>query len=44
VAVNTEQSKVQDLYNEMQKMVVLLKVDLSSALSILITYQDNDGD
>ena len=44
VAVNTEQLKVQDLYNEMQKMVVLLKVDLSSALSILITYQDNDGD
>ncbi|MEN8927443.1 MAG: imelysin family protein [Flavobacteriales bacterium] len=44
VAVNTEQAKVQDLYEEMQKMVVLLKVDLSSALSVLITYQDNDGD
>lgn len=35
---------VQEVYNEMQKMVVLLKVDLSSALSVLITYQDNDGD
>ncbi|MFT7011704.1 MAG: hypothetical protein ACJAWR_001727, partial [Flavobacteriales bacterium] len=29
---------------ELQKIIVLLKVDLSSALSILITYQDNDGD
>lgn len=44
VAVTTNQPKVQELYNELQKMVVLLKVDMSSALSILITYQDNDGD
>ena len=42
--VIANQANVQDLYDEMQRMVVLLKVDLSSALSILITYQDNDGD
>lgn len=42
--VLTNQSKVQELYDEMQKLVVLLKLDLTSALSILITYQDNDGD
>lgn len=44
IAVRTEQIKVQDLYDELQRMVVLLKVDMSSTLSVLITYQDNDGD
>jgi predicted lipoprotein len=43
-AVTSNKPAVQEIYNEMQKMVVLLKVDLSSALSVLITYQDNDGD
>lgn len=42
--VVANQSGVQEVYNEMQKLVILLKVDLSSALSVLITYQDNDGD
>jgi uncharacterized protein len=31
-------------YLEMQKLLVLLKNDMPSALGILITYQDNDGD
>lgn len=31
-------------YQELQKLVVLLKTDLPSATGILITYQDNDGD
>lgn len=44
IAVISEQANVQKLYDELQKIIVLLKVDLSSALSILITYQDNDGD
>lgn len=35
---------VEALYEEIQKMIVLTKTDLASALSILITYQDNDGD
>lgn len=32
------------LYQSMQKLVPLIKVDLTSALGVLITYQDNDGD
>ena len=35
---------MKDLYSEMQKVVRLLKVDMSSAMSVTITYTDNDGD
>ena len=35
---------VQNLYDELQQLVILLKVDLTSALGIQITYADNDGD
>jgi predicted lipoprotein len=31
-------------YTELQKLTVLLKTDMTSALGILITYGDNDGD
>ncbi|PJJ54953.1 imelysin family protein [Hymenobacter chitinivorans] len=31
-------------YNEMQKAVRLIKVDMTSALGITVTYVDNDGD
>ncbi|MDN5205338.1 imelysin family protein [Fulvivirgaceae bacterium BMA10] len=31
-------------YQELQKLVILFKTDMSSALGVLITYQDNDGD
>ena len=31
-------------YQSMQKLVPLIKVDLTSALGVLVTYQDNDGD
>ncbi|MCB9195539.1 MAG: imelysin family protein [Flavobacteriales bacterium] len=34
----------QDIYLEYQKMIPLLKVDLTSALGVIIVYQDNDGD
>ncbi len=37
-------SQVMATYQEMQKLVPLIKVDLTSALGVLITYQDNDGD
>lgn len=37
-------SQVMSTYQEMQKLVPLIKVDLTSALGVLITYQDNDGD
>lgn len=41
--LNSNQGMV-DTYNEMQKLVRLLKVDMTSAMSITITYTDNDGD
>jgi predicted lipoprotein len=31
-------------YQELQKLVILFKTDMTSSLGILITYQDNDGD
>ncbi len=37
-------TKVNLTYIEIQKMVVLLKADLPSALGVVITYQDGDGD
>jgi predicted lipoprotein len=33
-----------EIYLEYQKLIPLIKVDLTSALGIIITYQDNDGD
>ena len=35
---------VQNLYDELEELKILLKVDLTSALGIQITYLDNDGD
>ena len=35
---------VMSAYTALQELIVLLKADLSSAMGILITYQDNDGD
>ena len=35
---------VQGVYTEMQKAVRMLKVDMASAMSITITFVDNDGD
>ena len=43
-AVNSETTSLNTLYQSMQKLVPLIKVDLTSALGVLITYQDNDGD
>ena len=31
-------------YGELQRLVPYIKVDMTSALGVLITYQDNDGD
>lgn len=42
--VQSDQQTAIDAYAEMQQLVVLWKVDMMSALGILITYQDNDGD
>jgi len=32
------------VFDELQKLVVLLKVDMTSAMGISVTYVDNDGD
>lgn len=43
-AVVTEQNQALEVFEEMQRVVVLLKVDMTSALGVQITYADNDGD
>ncbi|GAB4027885.1 imelysin family protein [Spirosoma gilvum] len=42
--VKTNNAAVTQVYTEMQKAVRMLKVDMTSAMSITITYTDNDGD
>lgn len=42
--INNNLTAVNEVYTEATKLVVLLKVDLSSALAIKISFQDDDGD
>lgn len=42
--INTNNQSMIDTYNEYQKVVKSLKVDMTSAISITISYTDNDGD
>ena len=42
--VTTDNVKMLALYDEMQRLVVLLKVDMLQALSINVDYVDADGD
>lgn len=42
--VSTNNTAMIAVYNEMQLLARLLKVDMTSAMSITITYTDNDGD
>ena len=42
--VRTNNEAVGQVYAEMQKAVRMLKVDMTTAMSITITYTDNDGD
>lgn len=42
--VKTNNPAMIAVYAEMQKAVRMLKVDMTSAMSITITYTDNDGD
>ena len=35
---------ISECYSKMQQLVPYTKVDMTSALGVLITYQDNDGD
>jgi len=36
--------KVEEAYKEIQKLLTLLKTDISSALGVQISFMDNDGD
>ncbi|MBD2756469.1 imelysin family protein [Spirosoma validum] len=42
--VKTNTAAVVEVYTRMQKAVRMLKVDMTTAMSITITYTDNDGD
>lgn len=42
--VTTDNIKMLELYNELQRNVILLKVDMLQALSINVDYVDADGD
>jgi len=44
IAVSAEKAGVSKVYEEMQKLVSHLKVDLTSALGVLVNYADTDGD
>jgi predicted lipoprotein len=43
-SVSNQSATVDKAYAELQQLVVLLKVDMTSVLGVQITYQDNDGD
>ncbi len=43
-AIDTEKDAIENLYTPIKTLAVLLKTDVSSALSIVITPTDNDGD
>jgi uncharacterized protein len=42
--IRTNPAPVEAAHMELQKLVILIKTEFSSALGVLITYQDNDGD
>ena len=42
--IMTNKSALSVSYGELQRLVPYIKVDMTSALGVLITYQDNDGD
>ncbi len=42
--VSTNNQGVRDVYQELQKLVGKLKIEMTDALDVMITYQDSDGD
>lgn len=42
--ISSNTTAVEAAYTEIQRLLVFLKTDMPSAMSITITYQDNDGD
>lgn len=43
-AVDDQQSECLDIFEELQRIIVLLKVDMTAAMGVQITFVDNDGD
>lgn len=43
-SIKSNPTMIDEAYAEMVKLVVLLKVDMTSSLGVMITYEDNDGD
>ncbi len=43
-AIINQNSLVESAYTEVQRCIIYTKTDMPSALGIMITYQDNDGD
>lgn len=43
-AVVNSTTKVQAVYDALRDLLVLIKVDMASSLSVTITFSDNDGD
>ena len=44
IAVVNQQQQALDVFDELQRVVALVKVDMTSAMGIQITFVDNDGD
>lgn len=43
-ALSTNKPQMEELFLELKKLTVMLKVDMSSQLGVVINYSDNDGD
>ncbi|PHS10406.1 MAG: hypothetical protein COA88_02885 [Kordia sp.] len=43
-SINNSPNKVREIHEQLQEILVVLAVDIRSALSIIITSTDNDGD
>lgn len=43
-ALSAHPAEMETLFLELKKLVVLVKVDMSSSLGVIINYSDNDGD
>ncbi|WP_416135555.1 hypothetical protein [Aquimarina sp. 2201CG5-10] len=44
LAIDQQQQPVENAYNHIKELVILLNNDVGSTLSIIITPTDNDGD
>ena len=42
--ITSNPSGVNTVYQSMQQLVPLIKVEMTSNLGVLVSYQDNDGD